>query len=221
MRKILTAIWLSLTPFALLPAQGADLLENSNDAGAMPSALSDMSLMVFGGRSIRGHVWQAESLPFVADYGGQAQLGAALAYTPFDLPLGFIAGGEAGSSLRIDNDEFGPSGVSGEFWAGPTLRHSGIPIGPLLIKPAFTVGLSAVTGSYGLERRREIEERGDASLLYFMAPEIAFSLKSHPNIDFVYRAQHRSGGDNIFFLPSIGDMGDTTNANVLGVRWHF
>ncbi len=221
MRKAIFGISTALLISAAGPGQAAEILESSPDAGAMPSALSDLSLMLFGGRSIEGHVWQAESLPFVADYGGQAQLGAAVAYTPYRLGWGFIAGGEAGASLRIDNDDFGPAGTSGELWAGPTLRHEGIPIGPLLIRPAFTFGFSAVTGSYGLERTREIEDDGEAALLYFMAPEVSVALKSHPNIDFVYRAQHRSGGKNIFFLPALGDMGDTTNANVIGLRVHF
>ncbi|MCP1198928.1 hypothetical protein [Notoacmeibacter sp. MSK16QG-6] len=221
MRKIVFGIGLSILMAASGLARAADILEPSMDAGAMPKAISDTSLLVFGGRSIEGHVWQPDSLPFVADYGGQVQVGAALAHTPYDLPLGLVVGGEIGASIRIDNDDFGPSGTSGELWAGPTIRHKGLPIGPILLKPAFTFGLTAVTGSYGLERQREIEEDGDATLLYFMAPEIAVSLKSRPNIDFVYRAQHRSGGKNIFFLPALGNMGDTTNANTFGVRVHF
>ncbi|RLQ86870.1 hypothetical protein [Notoacmeibacter ruber] len=221
MRGIALGMAMLIGSVTIDSVQAADILEPSLDTGAMPQAISDTSILVFAGRSIEGHVWQADSLPFVADYGGQFQIGAALAHTPYQLPLGFVVGAEVGASVRIDNDDFGPDGTSGEVWAGPTIRHSGIPIGPVLVKPAFTFGLSAVTNSYGLERQREIEEDGDATLLYFMAPEIALSLKSHPNVDFVYRAQHRSGGKNIFFLPALGDMGDTTNANVFGVRVHF
>ena len=220
-REIILGVALTVGAFFAGPTQAADIFNPGSGDEQASGAVSDMSVLLFGGRSIEGHVWQPDSLPFVADYGGQAQIGTAFAYTPYHLPLGFVAGGEVGASLRFDNDTFGPSGTSGEVWVGPTLRHEGIPLGPVLIRPGFTFGLSAVTGSYGLERDREIEEGGDASLLYFMAPEISLALKAYPNIDFVYRAQHRSGGKNIFFLPALGDMGDTTNANTFGIRVHF
>ncbi len=178
------------------------------------------SLLVFGGESVEGHVWQEDALPFAAHSGHQVQIGAALADMPLRLPWGFSAGFEAGIALRHDGDRYGPSGSSAEIWAGPAIRHDGIAVGPIRLHPALTVGYSAVTESHGLERTREIEADGEAALLYFMAPEIAVSSARHPGIELVYRVQHRSGGVNIG-LPALGRLGDTTNANVLGLRWRF
>jgi hypothetical protein len=127
---------------------------------------------------------------------------------------------EAGLSWRHDGDGLGRPGTSWEVWAGPTLRHDGFALGPLRIKPGLTFGYTAVTDSHGLEREREFEEDGEAEFLYFLAPEIAVGFEGRPRVDIVYRVQHRSGGKNVN-LPALGDMGDTTNANVLGLRWRF
>lgn len=178
---------------------------------------SDLSVMVFAGSAVRGF----DSYPFKSTYGAQKQAGVSAAWTPKALPFGFLAGIDGGAVLRSDEDRFGPSGESVEVWLGPTLRHKGLSLGPVRVRPAVTVGLSAVSDSYGLERAREIEDDGDAALLYYIAPEIAFSLKSAPNIDLVYRLQHRSGAEQVDNIPTIGSMGDTTNANTIGIRYHF
>lgn len=200
---------LAFAPFATkAAAQGAP---------AVTSEHSELSVLVFVGASVRGF----QSYPFEYTSGDQTIAGASLAWTPLELPLGFQAGLDGGLSLRHDGDRYGPSGTSVEGWFGPTLRHSGIPLGPLLFRPAVAVGLSAVSQSYGLERQREIEEGGDASVLYYAGLELGFALKSHPNIDLVYRLHHRSGASQVDYLPTIGDIGDTMNAQTIGLRYHF
>ncbi len=178
---------------------------------------SDWSILVFAGKNVRGF----QSYPFKSTPGDQTLAGASVAWTPIDLPYGIVAGLDGGITIRDDGDEFDRPGTSAEFWAGPTLRHTGIKLGPILAKPAITVGLSAVTGSNGLERERELEFDGNAALLYYISPEIGFSLKSIPNVDLVYRLQHRSGARHVSYLPTIGRMGDTNNANSFGIRYHF
>jgi len=178
------------------------------------------SVLVFAGESVRGGIWQQDALPFIADSAHQVQVGAAIAALPLELGGRWRLGVEAGLSWRRDGDGLGRAGTSWEVWAGPTLRHDGFALGPIRIKPGLTFGYTAVTASHWLEREREFEEDGEAEFLYFLAPEIALALEDHPRFDLVYRVQHRSGGKNVN-LPALGDMGDTANANVLGLRWRF
>ena len=178
---------------------------------------SDLSLLVFVGESVRGF----QSYPFDSTDGDQDHIGAALAWTPVDLPLGFRAGLDGGLSYRDDGNQFGPSGTSVEGWFGPTLRHEGVELGPVRLSAGLTVGFSAVTESNGLERAREIEEDGNAAFIYYASPEIGLSLTSAPKFELVYRLHHRSGASQVSSLPTLGSIGDTTNAQLLGLRYKF
>lgn len=189
-------------------------------AGAARAQEGAPSVLVFAGEAVRGGIWQQDALPFIADSAHQVQIGAALAALPLELRWGWRLGIEAGLSWRRDGDGLGRAGTSWEVWAGPTIRHEGFALGALRIKPGLTMGYTAVTASHGLERAHEIEEDGQARFLYFLAPEISVALAAHPGIDLVYRVQHRSGGKNVH-LPALGNLGDVTNANVLGLRWRF
>ncbi|MFZ2030532.1 MAG: hypothetical protein WAU68_09510 [Vitreimonas sp.] len=200
---------LAFAPFATKAA--------AEDVPAVASEHSTVSVLAFVGASVRGF----QSYPFESTSGDQTFAGLSLAWTPLELPLGFQAGLDGGLSVRHDGHRYGPAGTSVEGWFGPTIRHSGIPLGPLLFRPAVTVGLSAVSQSYGLERQREIEEGGDASVLYYAGLELGLALKSHPNIDLVYRLHHRSGASQVSYLPEIGNIGDTMNAQTVGLRYHF
>lgn len=177
----------------------------------------NLSAALFIGKSVRGF----QSYPLESTDGDQRFIGVSGAWMPLDAPLGFRIGMDGGVLLRDDGNRYGPSGTSGEVWVGPTIRHKGLEIGPVILKPALTVGLSAVTNSYGLERQRELEEDGDAALLYYYGPELAISTTYYPNIDLVYRLHHRSGAGEVSQLPTLGSIGDTMNANMIGIRLHF
>ena len=199
----------SVTLFQM-EASSANAQDTSSDS-------RDMSVFVFVGESVRGF----DNYPFESTYGDQQFAGISVNWTPIELPAGFKAGLDAGLSVREDGDALGPSGTSGEVWLGPTLIHEGIEFGPVTFHPGFTAGFSAVTKSYGLERTREIEEDGDASLLYYLGPELGVSLRSLPYWAFTYRFHHRSGASEVDLIPTLGSIGDTMNASTFGVRYRF
>lgn len=205
---------LALMALAFAPIAGEAAAE---DVPATAPEHSTLSVLVFAGSSVRGF----QSYPFEFTDGDQKFAGVSLAWTPLELPIGFQAGLDGGLSVRHDGDRYGPAGTSVEGWFGPTIRHSGIPLGPILLRPAVTVGLSVVSDSFGLERQRELEEGGDASVLYYAGLELGFALKAYPNVDLVYRLHHRSGASQVDYLPEIGNIGDTMNAQTIGVRYHF
>ena len=57
--------------------------------------------------------------------------------------------------------------------------------------------------------------REAAPLLYYLGPELNFSLVDHPNVEAFIRIQHRSGG-----YGTIAKI-DAANADALGLRWKF
>jgi hypothetical protein len=112
-------------------------------------------------------------------------------------------------------DRFG-SGSSGELWGGAHLRIN-VPISHwLYLIPGITGGLSAVTNCVGIECQREMQHQGNAHLLFYFSPEVAFALPQFPNVDLVYQLHHRSG-----LFGTLGRMEEGTNANVLGIRYHL
>lgn len=94
-------------------------------------------------------------------------------------------------------------------------------MGPVKISLGLVMGLSVVTGPVSIERDVELENDGDATLLYYLGPEVALTFDAFPNIDFVFRTQHRSGAANLSYLPTLGNMPDTSNANIFGIRTRF
>ena len=76
--------------------------------------------------------------------------------------------------------------------------------------------VSAVTAPTALEHERELYYDGDASVLGFLGPELAFRLRQAPNLELVYQLHHRSGGNGTF-----GNMGEGSNANTIGLRYRF
>lgn len=167
------------------------------------------SIFVFGGIHSTGNLGQ--SLDPFDRHDDSYLLGAAFAQDLFPLGTYLVLGGEIGAAAR-----FGNRG-SAEFWGGPGVRLRPIPIGDAIaIAPAVVVGLSAVTRPNDIERQREIARNGNATLLFYLAPEIALSIKQWPNIEIVYRVHHRSG-----LLGTLGRLEEGSNAHVLGVRWRM
>ena len=52
---------------------------------------------------------------------------------------------------------------------------------------------------------RAISDNGNASWLFYLGPEVAFSLPRHPRWELVYRLHHRSGASSL-----LGNMGGTS-----------
>ena len=142
-------------------------------------------------------------------------IGAAINREFVDLGLGFHLGGEIGLAGR-----FGDS-TSAELWGGPSIRHDGFSIGPVTFSYGLVMGLSAVTGPIGIERKVEVENDGDATLLWYLGPEASISFDALPNTEFIFRTHHRSGAAGLSYLPTLGDMPDTSNSNIFGIRRRY
>ena len=84
-----------------------------------------------------------------------------------------------------------------------------------------TFGLSVTTSSIGTELGWQIANSSSARVLYYLGPELDFSTSSIPNLEFVLKLQHRSGGKNVPFLPTVADFGAGYTANVAGARHRF
>ena len=113
-------------------------------------------------------------------------------------------------------DRFG-LGNSVEFWGGLHLRYTGLVLFEnVRIAPGVTFGLSAITNPVGIEAQRQIDAHGNATVLGYLGPELALSFRQLPNLELVYRIQHRSGA-----LGRIGNMWEGANANVFGMRYRF
>jgi hypothetical protein len=106
---------------------------------------------------------------------------------------------------------------SGEIWAGPAFRYESIVFfNQLRVIPGVTGGLSAVTNSIGTELDREQSRNGNASVLFYLGLEVAFSFVEFPALEFVVQEHHRSGAQN-----TLGHMAEGYNANVFGLRYRF
>lgn len=149
---------------------------------------------------------------FGAEYTHNYIVGATYGRDFYNLGAGFLLGGVAGAAIRFGEDD----DTSGEFWAGVRLKHQGLVIGSFVISPAFTAGLSAVTGETEIEKKREEHYDGDASFIGFLGPEISVRWRGTPNLELTWQLHHRSGGGGTF-----GDMGETSNANTIGIRYRF
>ncbi|RUM98378.1 hypothetical protein EET67_06985 [Pseudaminobacter arsenicus] len=168
-------------------------------------------VLIFGGVFASGSFGNTINA-FNADYTDNYLAGVSFGRDFFDLGTGFMLGGVVGTAVRFGDDD----DTTGELWAGVRLRHQGLVIGDLAISPALVVGLSAVTGPTEIERQREIHYDGDASFLGFVGPELSLRLRQAPNFELVYQLHHRSGADGTF-----GNMGEGSNASILGVRYRF
>jgi len=137
----------------------------------------------------------------------------ALAYSRYvgDLFFDIEYGPEVGFATRFgDRDTY-------EGWGGLFLRHKGMRFGSLRIGLGITGGVSWIDETMGKERVREnnIEDR-NASFLFYLGPEISFSLQNIPRWELVYRLHHRSGADG-----TVGNMKEAYNANTIGLRYSF
>jgi len=176
-------------------------------AGKFDMGEFDRDVFFFGGAFENqdfGHAFN----PFGDNYNGDWEVGGG--YQQFFARWGgFRLGGEAGAALRFSNS------MSAEVWGGVVGRYDGLAIGPLHISPAFTAGFSAVSGYISSEANQIPALGRGVPLLYFLGPEINFSLDQYPNVEAFWRIQHRSGG-----YGSIAKI-DAANADVVGLRFKF
>jgi hypothetical protein len=157
-------------------------------------------------------------------------VGAAYDRDLVDLGHGFYFGVEVGIADRYGNYKQCCNPIvlsssilqSAELWAGPQIRYAGILLFDVVrIGGGVTFGLSAATASIGTEAEREVQAPGNARLLYYLGPELDFSTPRLPNIEFVLKVQHRSGGKLVPVLPTLGNLAEGYNANVAGIRYRF
>jgi hypothetical protein len=166
------------------------------------------SILVFGGQFTTENFYRSfiPTVPHESNY----IVGGAIERDFFQ-KWGFVLGAEVGVANR-----FG-MGNSYEGWVGLHVRYSWLVLfNSLRIAPGLTFGLSAITKPVGIEAAREAEAQGDARLLGYLGPELAVSFVGFPNLEFVYRLQHRSGASG-----NLGRMNDAANANVFGMRFRF
>jgi hypothetical protein len=168
-------------------------------------------ITIFGGPFAKNPFGGAIHI-FGVDYTQNYLLGVTYGRNFADLGAGFLLGGVAGAAVRFGADD----DTSGEVWAGFRVKHQGLVIGNVVISPAFTAGISAVTGETEIEKRREQDRGGDASFLGFLGPELSVRWSGAPNLELTWQLHHRSGANGIF-----GDMGEGSNANVFGIRYRF
>ncbi|HEY4200453.1 MAG TPA: hypothetical protein VGM83_07805 [Devosiaceae bacterium] len=203
-RKILLAV--------LLIAPTAGFAGNAQaQTVASVSPIDDDAVFVFGGR-FQTKYFEWSLLPLWTTYEDNFVLGGGYQHFFLDNDNGIRLGGEVGVAGR-----FGSTDPTGELWAGLVVRYDGWKLGNAMISPSLTFGLSAETGTVGIEKRHEHEwPGGDASLLIYLGPELNLSFADNPNIDYFWRIQHRSGA-----WGTVGNMGDGANATTVGIRYHF
>lgn len=192
-----TTATLAIALFGALPAL----------AQSEPAKLYDQNVFVMGGPFSTGYF--SDILQF---YNGQYDSNVFIGggYQRFIYNYGsFQLGVEAGVGLRLGT----PS--SAEAWFGGVTRFQQFEVGPLNITPALTAGFSVVSDTIGAERERAIANNAPSMFLYYLGPEIAVSVDSHPEWEAFGRIQHRSGG-----FGSIANL-DGSNAATLGIRYKF
>src|SRR5690606_30423423 len=97
-------------------------------------------------------------------------------------PNGFRYGGEVGLTARLGAES------SLEGWAGVVGRYDWQMFNTFRAGVSMTFGVSAVTNTLvGRERDSENFHQGDASLLFYMGPELNLSLVDHPETELFLR----------------------------------
>ncbi len=208
-RALFACIVLALSPRAGVAADAPAAASNQPVVFQAPTQQPQHSIFVFGGQfTTQGLV---ASLSPSASHESNYIVGGAYERDWQALGNGWIFGTEIGLA-----DRFG-MGASGEFWAGLTFRNVGVVLfNTVRIAPGMTVGLSAITNAVGIEAQRERDRGGNAHLLGYLGPELGIAFQQMPNLELVYRLQHRSGAGGTF-----GSMREGANANVFGVRYRF
>ncbi|UJQ95011.1 hypothetical protein [Mariluticola halotolerans] len=179
-------------------------------AQTAPQTTGDKAVFAFGGRLINDN-FENSFIPFIPPYEDNYVVGAGYQQFFYEPVENWKIGLEIGAAAR-----FGEA-LTGEVWAGAVTRYDGLVIGDTMrISPALTFGLSAITQSMGVETLRETINNGNASLLFYLSPEISLGMTDTPNTEVFYRLHHRSGAWGF-----LGGLADGHNAHTIGLRQHF
>jgi hypothetical protein len=175
-----------------------------------PASPPSNSVLIFGGQFTTDDMGGSLN-PFSARHENQRIVAAAYEHDFYHAPNDLVVGAEIGAGYR-----FG-LGNSEELWAGVNIRHTGFVLfGLVRIAAGITVGVSAVTNSAGIEAERQAMDHGNGQLLAYLGPELTMALLKYPNLELVYRVQHRSGAFGL-----IANFIEGANANVFGIRYRF
>jgi len=178
-------------------------------ANLLDPAPMGQAVFVFAGPSVDEDMGDSANL-LGSDYEDNFVAGIGYQHLPFNWG-DFWLGGEIGAAGRFGDN------TTGEFWGGAVARYDVTLFDAVRVAPAFTFGLSAITDTMsGRETSLEEEYDGDASLLFYLGPEINLGLASHPEMEVFWRLHHRSGANG-----TLGDMRGAANANVFGLRYRF
>jgi hypothetical protein len=239
LKMLASAAAVAVGVFAACPtARAADIAVPASVAPASAAVQQQSrpnSILVFGGLMSTTSLYDTVLLNLDSGAGIYPHYDNTIAGIAYDrdiLPLGY--GFDLGIEIGVA-DRFGHYRdccftvikssrlvQSGELWGGVRLRQEGILLfDQLRIGAAVTFGLSGATASIGAEYGHEIENGGDASVLYYFGPELDFSSPSLPALEFVLKLQHRSGGQNVSVLPTLGNMAEGYNASVAGLLYRF
>lgn len=197
-------------PPSALPALGLACLFLAQPALADPAEQPvNQNAFILGGQFSTG--WFQDTFRFWEDhYEPNFLVGFGYQYFFYTYPAGFQLGAEAGLGVR------GGEHSSAELWGGLVARYDGlIEAGGFSVSPAITFGLSAVTGTVGVETQRAADINRSVPILYYLGPEIAISHEAFPDLELLARVQHRSGG-----FGTIAPI-DGSNAATLGLRYKF
>jgi hypothetical protein len=199
---VLSRIGLAILVFFLsASAQAAD----SKDTWDV--AFRKDSVMVFGGVFSSGNMSQA-AVPFSRSENNY-MVGAVLHRHIADLPWYFVFGAEVGVAGRFGERE------AVEAFTALNLRFWGLRFGNwVTIAPGLSAGFSVVSDTLGVERQREIVRGGNATLLFYLQPEISLMFHQWPGTELVLRLHHRSGA-----YGTLGKMHDGANVHTIGLRW--
>lgn len=179
----------------------------AQDNGAAPPPY-DNAVFLFGGAFQSANFGHA-FFPLTAPYEDAYLIGGGYQRTLWTYGDGRF-GTEVGLAAR-HGDKW-----SGEAWAGVFARYDGYVLADTLrISPSITFGLSATTGTVGSEAKRVKDLGHSDPLLFYLGPEVDFSLVDHPQWEVFWRIQHRSGG-----FGTIADI-DASNGETLGIRYKF
>ncbi len=207
MSKFARAI-LALGAMSLFVPFAAPIVAQDVTTEALP-ANRDESVFVFGGPLSSGYF--GDALTFWSS-GYETNAFAGVGYQRFFYEYeSFALGLEAGLGLRMGAGET----ISAEAWAGLVGRLTEVELGPVKFTPSITGGFSVVTDTIGVETTRTAASGDSATVLYYLAPEIAVSHDDHPEWEAFGRIQHRSGG-----FGTIAHI-DGSNAVTAGLRYKF
>ncbi len=145
---------------------------------------------------------------------------------------GIVAGAASRKLVRLLGvvDIEGEAGVGQRFgrmteteaWTALFFRWTWFPWNSYLTTTiAASTGLNYATGVPAEERVRDGAGRS-SKLLHFFSPEITFALPSQPQLEFVARLHHRSGGRILFGdIPLFNGVDGGAQFATLGVRYRF